>query len=155
MEIFDLHSSALVLSLAAGIIAVLAAFYFAARRGLRSSTHRLRNLSPEKIAAYHRRREESQTVESLAASIIERANEIKRALEEEPSEIQIEMCAIGYRKCANDMITLTHLLNEDLEGSNFTRRWKLKRARKRAVESLSAARENLPPNVLKETRQES
>jgi hypothetical protein len=146
--------SALILPLAvAGFLAILAASYLAVRRGLNSSAYKLRNLSPEKIAAHHNE-DQNPSVEQISASIIERATHIKRALDEEPSEIETEMCALGYRKCANDMITLTHLVNEEMPGSPLLRRWRLKRCRKGAIESLSAVRESLPPGVLKATRQE-
>lgn len=146
--------SALILPLAvAGMLVMLAASYFAVRRGLGSSAYKTRHLSPEKIAAYHNE-DEAPSIESISDSIVERATEIKHALDDSPSEIQIEMCALGYRKCANDMITLTHLVNEDLKESGFIRRIRLTRARKRAIESLSAVRESLPPGALKATRQE-
>ena len=34
--------------------------------------------------------------------------------EDAADETRIEMCALGYRACANDMISLTHLVNEAL-----------------------------------------
>lgn len=138
---------------AAGLLVVLAASYFALRRGLGSSAYKLRGLSPEKIAAYHNE-DENPSAEGVSASIVERATQIKHALDEEPSEIETEMCALGYRKCANDMITLTHLINEEMKEAPLFRRWRLKRCRKRAIESLSAVRESLPPGILKATRQE-
>ncbi len=146
--------SALILPLAAaGLLAVLAASYFALKRGLDSSAYKLRGLSPEKIAAYHNQ-DESPSAEGISASIVERATQIKHALDEKPSEIETEMCALGYRKCANDMITLTRLVNEEMKGASLARRWRLKRCRKRAIGSLSAVRDSLPPGALKATRQE-
>lgn len=146
--------STLVLPLAAaGLLAFLAASYFAIRRALNSSAYKLRDLSPEKIAAYHNE-DESPSVEGICASIVERATQIKQALDEGPSEIEVEMCALGYRKCANDMITLTHLINEEMKEAPIIRRWRMKRCRKRAIEALSAVRDGLPPGALKATRQE-
>lgn len=146
--------SALILPLAAaGFLAILAASYFAVRRGLNSPAYKLRNLSPERIAAYHNE-DENPSVEQISASIVERATHIKHVLDEEPSEIEVEMCALGYRKCANDMITLTHLVGEETPRSPLLRRWQLKRTRKKAIESLSAVRESLPPGILKTMRQE-
>ena len=47
--------------------------------------------------------------------MVEQARGDQHALEESPSdEVRVEMCALGYRACANDMITLTHLTNEAL-----------------------------------------
>jgi hypothetical protein len=71
-----------------------------------------------------------------------------------PSEIRVEMCTLGYRACVNDMITLTHLANQELPNTNLLRRFKLRRARKRATAALAEAREALPPGALRATRQE-
>jgi hypothetical protein len=64
------------------------------------------------------------------------------------------MCAIGYRACVNDMITLSHLINEELPLANLRRRLTLRRARRRATEALAGAREALPPGALRATHQE-
>jgi hypothetical protein len=52
------------------------------------------------------------------------------------------------------MITLTHLVNEELPTAGFLRRFKLSRARKKATDALAGAREALPPGALRATRQE-
>lgn len=84
------------------------------RRELDSPARRLRRLSPEAITG-HRPRRAAPSPEGLSRSIAERAGEIRRTLAEEPpDETRVEMCALGYRACANDMITLTHLVNEAL-----------------------------------------
>ena len=120
-----------------------------ARRGL------ARRLSPEAVAGYRGRRQAAETPETLSRSIVERAAEIRLALEESPAdEVRVEMCAIGYRACANDMITLTHLTNEALEEASFLKRVRLRRARKRAVDSLTEARRALPPGALRAAPQE-
>ena len=120
-----------------------------ARRGL------ARRLSPEAVAGYRPRRPATDTPETLSRSIVERAAEIRRALEESPAdEVRVEMCAIGYRACANDMITLTHLTNEALEGASFLKRVRLRRARKKAIDSLTEARKALPPGALRAAPQE-
>ena len=124
------------------------------RRELESPAHRLRRLSPEAIVRYkpHRR---AESPESLSRSIVERAVEIRRSLTELPTdETRIEMCALGYRACANDMITLTHLVNEALPNAPLIDRLKLRRARKRAIDALAEAREALPPEALRASRQE-
>ena len=64
------------------------------------------------------------------------------------------MCAIGYRACANDMITLTHLTNEVLPNASLLKRLRLRRGRKRAIDALSEARKALPPGALRATPQE-
>lgn len=124
------------------------------RRELESPAHRLRRLSPEAIVR-HRPRRRVESPESLSRSIVERAGEIRRSLTELPTdETRIEMCALGYRACANDMITLTHLVNEALPNSPLVERLKLRRARKRAIDALAEAREALPPEALRASRQE-
>lgn len=137
-----------------GVAALVVVSYIAFRRGLGGQAYRLKMLSPERIAA-HRHDGSEQSVEALAASIAERANAICQAVSEDSSDIRTEMCAIGYRRCANDMITLTHRINEESTASPLARRVRLRRLRKRAVDALSRARECLPADALKATRQET
>ncbi len=126
-----------------------------ARRALESPAVRARRLSPQAIAGYRgRAREEGSSPEELSRSIVERAEEIRRTLAESPSEIRVEMCTLGYGACVNDMITLTHLINEELPNASFLRRLMLRRARKKATDALAGAREALPPGALRATRQE-
>lgn len=125
-----------------------------ARRELESPAHRLRRLSPEAIVG-HRPRRRAESPESLSRSIVERAEEIHRSLTELPAdETRVEMCALGYRACANDMITLTHLVNEALPNAPLVHRLKLRRARKRAIDALAEAREAIPSEALRTSRQE-
>ena len=115
----------------------------------------LRRLSPEAIAGYKPRASQTDSPETLSRTIVERAEEIQRALEESPAdEVRVEMCALGYRACANDMITLTHLTNEALQGASFIKRFRLRRSRKRAIDALSEARKALPPGALRTAPQE-
>jgi hypothetical protein len=121
----------------------------------RSPGYRARRLSPEDIIRYRiRETRGDDSPEDLSHSIVERAEEIHRTLLESPSEVQVEMCALGYRECVNDMITLTHLINEDLKTAGPIRRLRLRSARRRATDSLSGAREAMPPGILRATRQE-
>ena len=125
------------------------------RRELESPAHRLRRLSPEAITRHRPRQPAAETPEDLSRSIVERAGEIRRSLTEFPAdETRVEMCALGYRACANDMITLTHLVNEALPNAPLFARLKLRRARKRAIDALAEAREALPPEALRASRQE-
>lgn len=111
-------------------------------------------LSPERIM-HHRSRTPRNSPEDISRSIVERTAEIRRALEEEPdSEVRLEMCALGYRACVNDMITLTHLMNEEAPNAPLFRRIRLRRTRKRATEALSTTREALPPGLLRAEHQE-
>jgi hypothetical protein len=116
--------------------------------------YRARRLSPEDIVRYQTQEIEVDTPEELSRRIVERADEIHRTLLESPSEVQVEMCALGYRACVNDMITLTHLVNEESKATGPIRRLRLRAARRRATDSLSIAREAMPPDILRATRQE-
>jgi hypothetical protein len=114
-----------------------------------------RRLSPEAITGYRPRRPATDTPEGLSRSIVERAEEIQRALEEDPpDEVRVEMCALGYRACANDMITLTHLTNETLPNASLLQRVRLRRARRKAIDALTGARKALPPGALRAAPQE-
>jgi len=134
-------------------LTLLAAFVL--RRRFGGTVRGLRRLSPEAIAGYRPRASRTASPETLSRSIVERAEEIQRALEESPSdEVRVEMCALGYRACANDMITLTHLTNEAAPNASFVKRLKLRRSRKRAIDALSEARKALPPGALRTAPQE-
>ena len=125
------------------------------RRRFGGPVRGLRRLSPEAIAGYRPRVSHTDSPEALSRAIIERAEEIQRSLEESPAdEVRVEMCALGYRACANDMITLTHLTNEALPNASFIKRFKLRRSRKKAIDSLSEARKALPPGALRTAPQE-
>lgn len=118
-------------------------------------SYRVWRLTPERITVQKPRdvQEENDPVR-LSRSIIERATAIRRAMLDSPSEVQIDICALGYRACVNDMITLTHLANEELPSAGFRRRTRLNRARRRATEALSSARTALPPGALRATHHE-
>ena len=130
------------------VVALLLRYIF------RSPSYWARRLSPEEIVRHRAQEAKADTPEGLSRRIVERAEEIQRTLLESPSEIQIEMCALGYRTCANDMITLTHLINEEMKTAGPIKRLKLRTARRRATDSLSEAREAMPPGALRATRQE-
>ena len=137
------------------LVPLTVAIALVVRRELESPAHRLRRLSPEAIANYRPRRRSDESPENLSRSIVERAAEIRRSLTELPAdETRVEMCALGYRACANDMITLTHLVNERLPNAPFLERLRLRRARKRAIDALAEAREAIPSEALRASRQE-
>jgi ABC-type multidrug transport system fused ATPase/permease subunit len=132
---------------------LLAALILRRRFGVR--VRGLRRLSPEAIARNRFRVSYTDSPEALSRAIVERAEEIQRSLEESPSdEVRVEMCALGYRACANDMITLTHMTNEALQGASFIKRVRLRRSRKKAIDALSEARKALPPGALRTAAQE-
>jgi hypothetical protein len=137
------------------IIALTLVVAFILRRRLGGPTYSVHRLSPQAIAGYRAREPATNSPEALSRAIVERAEEIQHALEESPSdEVRVEMCALGYRACANDMITLTHLTNEALPDASFLRRVKLRRTRKKAIDALSEARKALPPGALRTAPQE-
>ncbi len=118
-------------------------------------SYRAWRLTPERITSHKQRDPQEDTGPiRLSRSIIERATAIQRAMLDSPSEVQVEIYALGYRACVNDMITLTHLANEELPSAGFLRRMRLNRARRRATEALSSARTALPPGALRATHQE-
>lgn len=121
----------------------------------KSITYRIARLLPEDITSYEGAVPVASAPEGLSLSIVERASQIKNVLStRSPSEIEVEMCAIGYRACVNDMITLSHLINEELPNAKLPRRLTLRRARRKATEALARAREALPPGALRATHQE-
>ena len=137
------------------IITLTLVVAFIARRRFGGPTYGVHRLSPQAIAGYRAREPATNSPEALSRAIVERAKEIQHALEESPSdEVRVEMCALGYRACANDMITLTHLTNEALPNASFLRRVKLRRSRKKAIDALSEARRALPPGALRTAPQE-
>jgi hypothetical protein len=117
-------------------------------------SYRARRLSPEAIVEYQAHETQDDNPEELSRRIVERADEIHRTLLESPSEVQVEMCTLGYRECVNDMITLIHLINVESRSAGPLRRLRLRAARRRATDSLFMAREAMPPGALRATRQE-
>ena len=137
------------------IIPLTLVIAFIIRRRFGGPAHGIHRLSPQAIAGYRTRAPATDSPEALSRAIVERAEEIQHALEESPSdEVRVEMCALGYRACANDMITLTHLINETLPNASFLRRAKLRRNRKKAIDALANARKALPPGALRTAPQE-
>ncbi|MCA1727917.1 MAG: hypothetical protein LC751_00445 [Actinobacteria bacterium] len=131
------------------LVVALLLYYVAGNPG-----YRARRLSPEAIVGYRSQETQAETPEELSRRIVERADEIHRTLLESPSEVQIEMCTLGYRACVNDMITLTNLINEESKTAGPIRRLRLNSVRKRATDSLSVTREAMPPGALRATHQE-
>ena len=128
---------------------------FIVRRRFGGQAYRLHRLSPQAVTSYRATGPVTNSPETLSQAIVERAEEIQRALEESPSdEVRVEMCALGYRACANDMITLTHLINQALPDASFLRRARLHRSRKKAIDALAGARKALPPGALRTAPQE-
>ncbi len=143
-----------VVLLLAPILPLMLVAAFLLRRFTASPSYRVRRISPEEIVGYRSREPEEDSPEDLSRRIIERTDEIRRTLLESPSEVQVEMCALGYRACVNDVITLTHLVNEESKTAGPKRRFRLRSVYRHATDSLSGAREAMPPGALRATRQE-
>lgn len=127
---------------------------FLARRRATDPSYGARRLSPQDIVGYRSIERHEEDAATLSRTIIERAGEIRRTLLASPSGVQVEMCILGYRACVNDMITLSHLAGEEAKTSGPLKRLKLRRNRRLAIDALTAAREALPPNAMRSTRQE-
>ena len=108
--------------------------------------HQVRAISPGSIVGYV---DPGDAVdpEHLSEQIAECAYQIYRTLSEHPSELEANMCALGYWFCVSDMFTLVHLIDKELPSAGITRRLRLEVARRRAVRSLSRARVALPPEL--------
>ena len=133
---------------------VTGAAMFLLRRRAADPSYGARRLSPEDIVGYRSVEERQADAATLSRTIVERSGEIRRTLLSSPSGVQVEMCVLGYRACVNDMITLTHLAGEESKTAGPLKRLKLRRHRRLATDALTAAREALPPNALRTTRQE-
>lgn len=107
-----------------------------------------RRLSPKKIVEYEPD-EEPPSPEKLSRQIVERTGQIHATLNEAPSEVEIEMCLMGYAACADDLIELARMIEEDRVKAGPLRRLRLRMAWRRANNSLSRARLALPPGALR------
>ncbi|MGI9047840.1 MAG: hypothetical protein ACR2GU_00380 [Rubrobacteraceae bacterium] len=103
-----------------------------------------RNLSPEKIIS-HRETEEEPVADAriLFRLVRERLREIRKTLLGSPSGIEVEMCVLGYKVCADDVVTLIHQIEEELPRSKPIRRLKLRMVRRRATRLLRRVRKVL------------
>ena len=106
-------------------------------------------ITPESITKFDGP-EEPVSPERLARQIVESSDQIRRTLLEEPSGLEIETCALGYSTCAENMVMLARLIDEELEKSNPIRRRRLRAALRRATNSLSLARQAFPPEALRD-----
>jgi hypothetical protein len=104
--------------------------------------YRQRTITPGDIVEYRDSRE-PLTAEVLSGQIVERADQIHRTLRGKPSEIEVEMCALGCSACMDDLITLALLVSEEKAKSGPLRRMKLGAAYRCAVDSLSRTRQAL------------
>jgi hypothetical protein len=104
--------------------------------------YRQRTITPGDIVEYRDSRE-PLTAEVLSGQIVERADQIHRTLRGKPSEIELEMCALGCSACMDDLITLALLVRKEQVRSGPLRRMKLWASFRRATDSLSRTRQAL------------
>ena len=112
-----------------------------------------RTLTPESII-WTRVTKDPARPEQLADHIAESTDRIRRTLLEKPSDLELEMCAVGYARCAQDAVILVRLIQEETKKCGPLRQLKLRAAQHRATDSLSRACEAFPPGVLCGTCQE-
>ncbi len=105
-------------------------------------------MTPETITKFDGP-EEPVGPERLAKHIAESSDQIRRTLLEEPSGLEIETCALGYSTCAENMVMLVRLIDDELERSNPIRRLRLRAALRRATHSLSLARQAFPSEAVR------
>lgn len=110
----------------------------------KSRLYRAIKLSPERIVGCQSS-VQTGTPETLSKQVVERSERIRESLTADPSPIEIEMCVLGYKSCAADMLLLLGRIEEELPDANAIRSWRLKSARRKAIESLTRTRETLPP----------
>jgi hypothetical protein len=145
----QLFSAALVLAMPPVVLLVLFEHL------LRRVRKRPRRSSPEDIIAGNTP-EEPVGPDVLCHRILERAERIQKALvKESPSEVEVEMCALGYMACEQDLGLLIDLVGAELPLSGPFRRLKLRTERVLATEAVLRMREVFPPAVLHGIEQES
>ena len=105
--------------------------------------HPARGLSPEKVISHRVEEVVPVDAETLFRLIAERLKVIRNTLRGSPSRIEVEMCSLGYKSCADDAITLVRLIEEDLPRSRPLRRLKLKMYQRRTTDLLRHARKDL------------
>ena len=109
--------------------------------------HWARNLTPERIVSYKYPARVEETPVLISRRIVERSVQIRRALADEPSEIEISMCAMGYSACADDLLALIQLVSDRFPKSNPICQLRMRTAVRRATDSLARTRKTFPPHV--------
>jgi hypothetical protein len=102
--------------------------------------YQARDLTPEKIVGYRDLEQKPVTPELISRQIVERSEQIHRALLGDPSDTEVEMCALGYSICVGDFLVLLRLMNEQYSRCGPIRRLRLEAALRQAYDSLSRTR---------------
>lgn len=111
---------------------------------LKRTSYRAWTLSPEKITGRRDPEKHAPDPWRLSRNIVERTDEVHRCLLDKPSDAEVEMCVLGYRACADDMIDLGVLVDRELSQSGPLRRARLQATRRRAADSLARVRYAVP-----------
>jgi hypothetical protein len=112
-------------------------------RELRTA-HRRRNLTPQKIVGYEGPARPEETPGLISRRIVERSEQIQRALAAKPSEVEVAMCAIGYATCVHDLFALGQLVKDRAPTCGPICQLKMRVALGRAADSLARTRKALP-----------
>ena len=132
------------LLVAASVAATRALF---ALRGLARAwrtAHRRRNLTPQKIVGYEGPARPEETPDLISRRIVERSEQIQRALAAKPSEVEVAMCAIGYSTCVGDLLVLSQLVRDRYPTCGPIRQLRMRVALRHAAGSLVRTRKGLP-----------
>jgi hypothetical protein len=146
-RLLGLCVAVVVVLVVASVVAMRTSQVPSAQRRGGSVLHRAHNLTPEKIVAYKGPARAEDTPELLSRRIIERSEQIQRALSTRCSEIEIAMCAMGYSACADDLLALIELTAELFPESGPIRRLRMCAAVRRATSSLALTRRAFPPHA--------
>jgi hypothetical protein len=119
----------LILTVALGLSALIG------RHSLPRSWRRVRKISPEQVLD-HKSSEEPVGPRMLCRRIVERAEQIRRAMLEGPSEIEIDMCAMGYGACLEDMGLLINFVKAELPGCTPIQRLRLRALRRKSTRAI-------------------
>ena len=109
--------------------------------------HGMKALSPLQVSSVRCRHAPTEP-EALARRIVECSFQIRATMLESPSETEIESCLVGYKSCADDMVTLAAMVAKEHPKSGAMRRLKLRMVRGEALHSLARAREALPDRAM-------
>lgn len=134
----------LILTVALGISALIG------RHSLLRSWRRVRKISPEQVLV-HKPSEEPVGPRMLCRRIVERAEQIRRTLLNDPSEIEIDMCAMGYGACLEDMGLLIDNVEAELFDCAPIRRLRLRALRRKAAGAIFGMHEAFPAGHLRST----
>jgi hypothetical protein len=111
------------------------------------TAHRRRNLTPQKIVGYKGPARPEETPDVISRTIVERSEQIQRALAAKPSEVEVAMCAIGYSTCVGDLFVLSQLVRDRYPTCGPIHQLRMRVALRRAADSLARTRKALPTHA--------